>query len=266
MAKGVRTARKKDEGGPRGTPGYMLTFGDMTALLLIFFIALFNPGKQATMTATQAISSFSQALGVFPASISVLRPDEALLVPAERGTKHFWGEEKKMSELEKKLREEIAKMAQAGTLGEYVQIKRMGKEIQITLGSKALFDLGKDDLRSEFMPVLDKISNYVKQNHLKMLVEGHTDSIPISTARFPSNWELSTARATQVVRYMVNKHGIEPTNLTAVGYGEYKPVDDNATPEGRQKNRRIEIKLSPTELTPPGTLDKVDDIFGGASF
>jgi len=75
------------------------------------------------------------------------------------------------------------------------------------------------------------------------MVCGHTDNVPMTNKKYETNWELSTARATNVVRYLVEVENLEPARFTAAGYGEYRPVGDNDTPEGRQKNRRIEIKI-----------------------
>lgn len=244
----------------------MTTWGDMMSLLLAFFIFLFNVGEEGTTKYKMAISSFRQSLGVFPSSISVLRPDEVLLVPSEKGTKNFWGEEKQMAELQKKLEQEIDKMVESKNVGQYQQVKRGEQELFITLGDGALFDSGSDSLKPEFTKILDKIAGEIKKYNLQMMVEGHTDDRPINTARFPSNWELSTARATQVIRYMINNKGISPENLIATGYGESKPKGSNDTAEGRSRNRRIEIKLSPTNLTPVGGAQKVKDMFQGAGF
>ncbi|HHW18203.1 MAG TPA: OmpA family protein, partial [Firmicutes bacterium] len=80
-------------------------------------------------------------------------------------------------------------------------------------------------------------------------VEGHTDNWPISTDKFPSNWELSTARATNVVRFLIEEAGIQPERLQAAGYGEYHPIDSNDTPEGRQRNRRVDVILMRPSLS-----------------
>ncbi|MEW5946827.1 MAG: OmpA family protein [bacterium] len=260
MAKGVRTGKKPEE-PKRGTPAYMLTYGDLTTLMLIFFVFLFRVGEISESKYQAAIASFRQALGVFPRSISVLRPDEVVLVPRERGTKQFWGVEKRMNELQKQIQQQLEEYVEKGNI---LQIKAGDKgEIYVTLGSQALFDSGMADLKPEFHTALDAVSKIVKDNYLQVHVEGHTDNVPISTARFPSNWELSSARAISVVNYMKEKHGVPPPYLSAIGYGEYRPKDSNETPEGRQSNRRIEIRLSATEKTPT-SIEKIKrDLFGG---
>ncbi len=243
----------------------MTTYGDMTTLLLVFFVFLFRVTdgiSQAKIDA--AISSFRQAMGVFPASISVLRPDEAMLVPKEHGTKNYWGEQKQLESLEKLLRKEIQNMQDMGP--GYLSTYRGKKELRVTVGSKALFGSGDAQVKDEFKPALDKLAEFIKKYKLQAVVEGHTDNQPISTSRFPSNWELSVGRASSVVRYMIEKHGIDEKYLQASGYADTKPVASNDTAEGREKNRRIEIILKPTRGTPASFEQKAKQIFGGATF
>jgi len=264
MAAKVRTGKKPEE-PPRGTPAYMLTYGDMCTLMMCFFIFLFNPGKaNDTLNARIALSSFRQSMGVFPRSIAVLRADQVLLVPKEHGTKNFWGTEKNIESLERMLRKQIEEMQNIGP--GYITYTRGKKELHVTIGSQALFDSGSAEIRPEFTATLDKISNFIKTNHLLVTVEGHTDDRPISNPVFPSNWELSVGRASRIIRYMHDKHGIPNNMLSASGYADTRPVATNATPEGRQKNRRIEIILKPTDKTPINMPEAAQDLFGGAKF
>ncbi|GJL80763.1 MAG: flagellar motor protein [marine bacterium B5-7] len=118
----------------------------------------------------------------------------------------------------------------------------------IRMDSDIVFAFGSTRLREKGQAVLDSIAEYARNNEDRIIsLEGHTDSVPISVDRrniFPSNWELSAARAASAARYLESK-GIPPERLRIVGYGEYRPVDDNKTPEGRSANRRLEIVLSP---------------------
>ena len=256
----VRTKRKPEE-KPRGAPSYMTTYGDMTTLLLVFFVFLFNVTEGVSQARVDAaISSFRNALGMFPSSISVLRPDEVMLVPRERGTKNYWGKEKQLEELEKMLRKEIKKMQDVGP--GYLALMKGKKELKVTIDSVALFDPGEAEIKPDFRPILDELAEFVKDNSLQVVVEGHTDDRPISTARFPSNWELSVGRASRVIRYMIENYGLSEDMLSASGYAETRPVATNETAVGRQKNRRIEIILKPTAQTPMGIQQRVRDLFG----
>ena len=142
----------------------------------------------------------------------------------------------------RRIRDELASMIDAGKLA--VRIARgrlvidLKQDILFPSGSSKLSDLGEETLAD----VARALSRFPDR---RFQVEGHTDNVPIKTARFPSNWELSTARATRVVRLLADDAGIDPTRLTASGYGEHRPVASNDSEEGRAANRRIEIRVTP---------------------
>ncbi len=129
-----------------------------------------------------------------------------------------------------------------------VKILQMNDRLSVQIVSKILFSSGSDQVTGEGKGVLKKVSLSLKNlTKNRIRVEGHTDNVPIGPVlarKFPSNWELSTARATQVVRYL-SQEKVNPKNLLAVGMAEYTPIASNDSPEGRQKNRRIEIVLTP---------------------
>ena len=125
-------------------------------------------------------------------------------------------------------------------------------KLTVNLMDKLLFDSGRADIKKEGREVLDKIAKNLlnKYPERAIRVEGHTDNVPIGGElknRFPTNWELSNARATSAVRYLQDHGGVDAKRLTAVGYSQYHPIASNDTPEGRAKNRRIEIILAPPE-------------------
>ena len=111
-----------------------------------------------------------------------------------------------------------------------------------------LFDFGRADINPAGFSFLDRISGVIHQIQGPVRIEGHTDDVPINTKRFPSNWELSTARAVNVVKYFVESCNIKPQRLSAVGYGQSKPLFSNDSAEHRAKNRRVEIVLVREEL------------------
>ena len=144
-------------------------------------------------------------------------------------------------DLQKKLEKEI----QEGQ----VQITEMKNRLTMTMVDKIIFPSGSAEISKAGQKVLDKVVSILKDIKDKRIqVEGHTDNVPIVSAlkkRFPTNWELSTARATEVVRYLQEAGGLDPKLLSATGYAEYQPVAPNDTEEGKHKNRRIEIVLLP---------------------
>ena len=103
------------------------------------------------------------------------------------------------------------------------------------------FDEGSADIKPEGLEILKEMAPLLKKFDRPLIVEGHTDSTPINTAKFPSNWELSTARATNIVKYLINNCGYSPNRLSAVGYGEFSPVADNDNVKNKAKNRRVDI-------------------------
>src|SRR3990172_13207204 len=125
----------------------------------------------------------------------------------------------------------------------------MKDRLTMTMVDKIIFPSGSAEIGKEAKKVLDKVVSILKDIHDKRIqVEGHTDNVPIVSVlkkRIPTNWELSTARATEVVRYLQESGGINPQLLSATGYSEYQPVAPNDDEEGKHKNRRIEIVLLP---------------------
>ncbi len=141
--------------------------------------------------------------------------------------------------LEKKLQQEIE--------SKQVKLKMEERGLVITVLGEVLFDSGKDVLRKESYPVLDKIAKVLNKEDIKnhdIGVEGYTDNQPIKYSKWKSNWELSAHRALSVLHYL-EKRGVDAARMQAIGYGEYRPVASNATAEGRQLNRRVEIVIMP---------------------
>lgn len=137
-------------------------------------------------------------------------------------------------------KEELDKMMKDQKMQGQVEMTKDG--MKITLEEKegtAYFESGKADITPQGMGILDKVAPILAALPNDILVEGHTDNTPIHTAQYDSNWELSTARATNVVKYLVKVKGLAPAHIAAVGYGEFKPLVANDSPENRTKNRRV---------------------------
>jgi chemotaxis protein MotB len=141
--------------------------------------------------------------------------------------------------LEEALKNEIA--------DKQVRLNRAKKGLVITFVADVLFDSGKAKIKSQAYPVLEKVAGILTKSvpANEIGIEGHTDNKPIKYSGWKSNWELSTARALSVLHYLIDDKGISPLRVSAIGYGEYRPVASNATKEGRQLNRRVEIVILP---------------------
>jgi len=133
-----------------------------------------------------------------------------------------------------------------------VTISQLQGKLTVNILDRVLFDSGEAELKTDGEAVLRKVAAFLEQHpSLKVHVIGHTDNVPIragARGRFPSNWELSAARATSAVRFLTEKAGIDPRRLGAVAYGEFRPIADNTTAEGRSKNRRIAISILSEEM------------------
>jgi len=150
--------------------------------------------------------------------------------------------EKAKQLLEEKLKQEIDDKS--------VRLEMAEKGLTIVFLTEVLFDSGKTDIKPEAFKSLDKIADVLKENveDRNIGIEGYTDNQPIKYSKWKSNWELSTARATSVLHYLVDTKGINPKRVAAIGYGEYRPVASNDTVEGKRQNRRVEIVILPKNM------------------
>lgn len=149
------------------------------------------------------------------------------------------------AELEEQLQSELA----SGNLG----LRMSDRGLVVTVLDKVLFDSGKADLKSSASGTLGKVADVLKSQaeNNRIFVEGHTDNDPIRVSGWRSNWELSTARATEVIHYFIDQTGLDPENFVASGYGEFQPVAENSSVGGKQQNRRVEIIISPNKAMSP---------------
>jgi chemotaxis protein MotB len=141
------------------------------------------------------------------------------------------------------VRQELQRFIDLGAVG----VEATSEGVMITMREAILFDSGKSDLKSSSSDLLSKVAEILGRSRAREIrIAGHSDNVPIrSNPEFPSNWELSTARALTVLHRLVDVHRLSPSKLVAVGFGEHRPVADNATAEGRARNRRVEIFLVP---------------------
>ncbi|RMG90551.1 MAG: flagellar motor protein, partial [Candidatus Dadabacteria bacterium] len=136
-------------------------------------------------------------------------------------------------------------------LGGAAEVTMDEEGVTVRVEGKLLFPSGSAELKPEAAAVLDRIAALIKKYTFDLYILGHTDSVPIHTERFPSNWELSSARATAALRYLVER-GADPARLVAVGFADSRPIAPNDTPEGRARNRRVEFVFKSPEALPQG--------------
>lgn len=135
----------------------------------------------------------------------------------------------------------IEKLSESKEITDNAKILKSDRGVILRFNDKMLFNAGSAIIKPEMLPVLDKVAKELKNLDKKVIIEGHTDSTPINTAQYPTNWELSTARATNIIKYLITEKELNPQKMSAVGYGEYKPIAPNTTYEGKTLNRRVDI-------------------------
>lgn len=215
-----------------GMMRWLLTYADMITLMLALFIILFS---MSTISKSKVQKFAHEVTAGFDNVWSVNQPPDG----GVNGTQTL-NSSSSVPAIEKNLQQYVAK----NHLSKSVQIHLDHRGLVITLLSdKSYYNSGSAQLRPQTEKILDAVAGFLKKNDNLIRVEGNTDNVPIATSEFPTNWELSTARAVNVVRYLHEVDNLSPTRLSASGYGEFHPRTANATPEQRQENRRVDIVL-----------------------
>jgi chemotaxis protein MotB len=231
----VRRRRKLDN--DENLERWLLTYADLITLLLAFFIVMYSMSQ----VDNKKFGKVSEALNtILRGGTSVLRQQLE-----QDKTGHGLLRLGNLRMVQQKVEERFK------TLGrqEELQTEVTERGLVIHILESTLFDVGSAELRMRAMEVLDLVAEEVRDRPNHIRVEGHTDDRPIHTEIFPSNWELSSARATSVVRYITDNHGISPDRISALGYGEYRPVRPNNSVENRARNRRVDVVVLTMELT-----------------
>lgn len=221
---------KKPEGSTGGK--WEIVYSGFVLILLCFFIMLSSFSTMEEAKVMQFVKSFVTAVSILP---SGKKFDPGLAVVSDSADLVD-------------TRSELAKIF--NTLEELAYEFKLEKEINLVLtreglvmrmSEHTLFGMGSADIAAESLPLLEKVGAIISKTAYLIRIEGHTDNLPIHTERYPSNWELSTARAVNVLRYFINNHNVDPRRLAAEGFGEFHPLVANDTAKNREKNRRVEI-------------------------
>ena len=266
----ARTRRKKsilDESDNHER--WLVSYADFVTLLFAFFVVMYS----ISSVNNEKYESLSVALeGAFSEVHIVQKVIEPIQIGVEPTTiKPIILDNPTTEEINKKnelsdsilkerrqlqlISEQFEDVLQPYVENDLIGVKRNDFWIELEMNSELLFLSGEAELSSKALPVLKKVAQVVRIMPNVINIEGHTDNIPIDTVEFPSNWDLSSARATSVVREFVN-NGISPKRLSAIGYGEFHPVADNSDIEGRFKNRRVVLVLMSQAFARYGMSDK----------
>jgi len=227
--------RRPKKQGEEGAPEWALTFGDIMSQLLTFFVLLISFSIFDEVKYNTVKGSLQYSFGVLEGWEQPMIWKSRILPERQSYTT----EKQELVGVGMRIKEQVYKQE----LGDLVEtaITEKGLVIRIKQGTPpAVFDSGSAGIKKEILPILDKIIETIKELDNEIYIEGHTDNRPINTPQFPSNWELSNARAGSVHKYLRGK-GIPPERLGYGGWAEYHPISTNETEEGRARNRRVEI-------------------------
>ena len=231
-----RSKRQSESDSGPGMERWLLTYADMITLLMIFFIMMYVISNVNTEKFRALADNLSMVLTGAPSS-GIMQEGAGSPVPA------ITGEATQMAELEKELKEFLSKENLTGQIK--VQMEERG--LVVSFQATVLFEKGSADLTPEAKRIIALVSTRLKNLPNFLRVEGHTCNLPINTPRYPSNWELSTARATNVVEELITAYGIPANRLSATGYGEHRSLYPNNSESNRQMNRRIDILILKTK-------------------
>ena len=268
-------AKKPEEIKP-GLPAWQGTFGDLMNLLLCFFDLLFSMATMDAAKFEEVAASFSSAFSVFSGGemalgqgaligdgVSQLNELSSYITSmglAQSGEDSD-SEETAVGEMEQEelmeaaeeaqleasaeLAEQIEKALEQGEIDNMVSLNYTSQFVQLTIQGSILFDSGKTDIKEDAIPVIDKVGQILETYAGGTIeIEGHTDNVPMSSGgKYANNDELSSGRALSIFYYLCEHTSLDPSNLVHTGRGEYDPIVDNSTDEGRARNRRVEIKI-----------------------
>jgi chemotaxis protein MotB len=231
----LRELRHRRPGARAGHDRWLVSYADFITLLFAFFTTMYAistvDGAKLTTVATGLQRAFDAPPTVSkPHAPSVMSGTGIL--PGGRGVIDSAGVDARAF-IENRLHDDVS----AGR----IELSQDGRGVVMSIPEAGSFPIGSADLSASAEQVLSDVAATVAEIDAGVTVEGHTDDAPIHTSRFESNWELSTARATRVVQFLIERGRIDPARLSAAGYGEYHPRAENQTPEGRARNRRVDL-------------------------
>ena len=242
----------------KGAPAWMTTFSDMMTLILVFFILLFSMSQIDAARFEAVAESFRNRMIFtgFPSNMDMDNPTEnSNPNQNDEGAPDFKnnlfdedvedldesteGNEEELDEL----LEEVEGYLEQNELENVISANRTDQGVVLVLQERVLFETAEANVKAEGEPFLDKVALLLENIPNEVRVEGHTDNRPISTAVYPSNWELSGARASSVIRFILKRHDLDQERFISVGYGDTRPIVPNDSIDNWRKNRRVEIVI-----------------------
>ena len=247
-----------------GAPAWVVTFGDLMSLLLCFFVLLLSFSEMDRAKYKEVMGSLAKAFGVqrktkafqTPKGVKMIARDfDQPLIPTRE--REEFAENQERQEVGQKLKKEIETRFQDSK--DMIQVEVGAGKVTIRLMGETAFDSGRANIKLKLRPLLLKIGSVLQETKGDVIIAGHTDNIPVQGGRYESNLKLSIARAAAVAEFLLDKSMIEPQRVSTMGFGKYRPIESNRTPQGRKRNRRVEIIL---QASPKKSKRKLN-IIGG---
>ncbi|MDD5284741.1 MAG: OmpA family protein [Desulfuromonadaceae bacterium] len=236
---------------------WLVSYADFITLLFAVFVVLYAMGQSDKAKVEAVMQSIQQSFGMSTAGsqapkLNVINSRQITVIPSlvpdvsiapigrqRRAQAKVRAEEKDFRQIKSSIEAYLVKQGAQNKV--VLEITRRG--LIVSLKEAGFFDSGRATIKPEAYDLVNTIAEVMTQYNNPLRVEGHTDNVPISTAQFPSNWELSTARATNGLKYLLNNFDVDPDKISATGYAEFRPIAENATPEGRARNRRVDLVM-----------------------
>ena len=233
MARNRKNKNKDDD----TDSNWMTTFSDMMTLLMTFIVLLYSMSTIDAQKFKAAVSSLRENMGILSGGRTMT--EQPMVESGSMGSEITPSPHQNLTVA----RQEIQQYVQEKNLQDRVNMEMTQRGLVVRFTGQILFEVGEAEIRNEGRDVLDKVATVLKEMPNNVMIEGHTDNLPIDTEEFPTNWELSTARATEVIKYFIEDPGINPEKLSAAGYSKYRPIKPNDSPENRALNRRVEVVI-----------------------
>lgn len=242
---------------------WLVSYADFITLLFAFFVVLYASSqvdKRKAGRLAMAIQVAFQEMGVFQTSSKKIPIQDDEAIPFEKvQIVENVDRNSDLKRLINPMKDSLAGAIEAQSLRNaqreiqkalHPEIERhevtmsMNRDgLVVSLKEMGFFDSGSATIRPDSMDAIARLAKVLKERPENVRIEGHTDNVPIHTARFASNWELSTSRATELIQLLITKYGLPPNRLSAAGYGEFHPITSNDTPAGRAQNRRLDVVI-----------------------
>lgn len=251
-------ARKKEPEKHANHERWLVSYADFITLLFAVFVVLYAMGQSDKKKVEEVMQSIQQSFGMATAGTSpkinviaskpmevipAIKPEVSVMPmsrrPAASGQGKTRADEKDFRQIKSSIEAYLVKQGAQNKVS--LNITRRG--LIVSLKEAGFFNSGQAHIKPEAYELINTIAEAMTVYNNPLRVEGHTDNVPISTAQFPSNWELSTARATNGLKYLIKNFDVDPDKISATGYAEFRPITDNSTPDSRAKNRRVDLVM-----------------------